>query len=435
MGRPTAVSGLLGTAVLLAWTSLATAADAPRFDYDTARAFDVSETKQDTRDGVGIREITYVGAAGARNAATLVAPATPGSHPAVLFVHWYSPESPDSNRTQFLTEAVTLGRSGVVSLLIDTMWSPPDYFPKRDPARDYDSSIAQVRELRRALDLLLKQPGVDPKRVVYVGHDFGAMYGAVLAGVDHRPSAFALIAGTKSFSDWFLFGRRLEPAARQAVVDELAPLDPARHVAAAAPAALLFQFGDKDPYVPRSAADVFAGAAPQPKDVRFYDAGHAMNDAAAKDRRLWLKTRLGLAKLDEPPASILSRLAGSWSGSGDWQGQKAQATLVLEPVLGSSFTRLAYRVTGDVGFEGTAYYRRAKDGTPEASWFDSDGGIYSIRGVETADSLVASWGPEGKVLGRTTYTLTGPDALRVVDEIQARDGTFREFARMTYSRP
>ncbi len=434
MDRSTTVSGVLGAAAMLAWTSLVSAAAAPSFDYDAARAFDVSETKADTRDGVGVREITYVGAAGVRNGATLVTPATPGPHPAVLFVHWYSPESPDSNRTQFLTEAVTFARSGVVSLLIDTMWSPPDYFTTRDPAKDYESSLAQVRELRRAFDLLLKQPGVDPKRVVYVGHDFGAMYGAVLAGVDHRPSAFALIAGTKSFSDWFLFRRRLDPAARQAVIDELAPLDPSTHVAAAR-APVLFQFGDKDPYVPRSAADVFAGAAPQPKDVRFYDAGHGMNDAAAKDRRQWLKTRLGLAKLEEPKASILARLTGSWSGSGNWQGQQAQATLVLEPVLGSRFTRLTYRVTGDVGFDGTAYYRRSKDGKPEASWFDSDGGIYAISGTETDNALVAAWGPEGKVLGRTTYTLTSPTGLLVVDEIQARDGSFREFARMTYSRP
>ena len=49
-----------------------------------------------------------------------------------------------------------------------------------------------MKDLRRALDVLLAQPGVDPKRIAYVGHDFGAMYGAVLAGVDRRVSVWAL---------------------------------------------------------------------------------------------------------------------------------------------------------------------------------------------------------------------------------------------------
>ena len=83
--------------------------------------------------------------------------------------------------------------------------------------------------------MLLSEPGVDRKRVAYVGHDFGAMYGALLAGVDRRPAAYVMIAGTKSFSDWYLLGRKLEGAARQAVVDELAPLDPTRHIGKAAP--------------------------------------------------------------------------------------------------------------------------------------------------------------------------------------------------------
>lgn len=430
----TSISRGLGCAALLAWAGMAAAAGAPlRFDYDSAKPFDVRDDKAQTRDGSSVREISYAGAGDARLGATLVAPSKPGPHPAVLFVHWYSPESPDSNRTQFLSEALTLGRSGVVSLLIDTLWSKPDYFPTRDPANDFESSLAQVRELRRALDLLLKQPGVDPKRVAYVGHDFGAMYGAVLAGVDHRPSAFALIAGTKSFSDWFLFRRRLDPAARQAVIDELAPLDPSAHVAALT-APVLFQFGDKDPYVPRSAADTFVARAPR-KDVRVYDAGHGMNDAAAKDRRAWLAAQLALGTLDEPPAPVLARLAGAWKGSGTWQGQPASASLVVEPVLGSSFTRLTYRVTGDVGFEGTAYYRRGKEGKPEASWFDSDGSLFTIAGSETADALTAEWGSEGHVIGRTTYRLLDAKRLEVVDEIKARDGSYREFARLAYTRP
>jgi dienelactone hydrolase len=439
MLRVTTFPGLVlracAPALVLALAGAAGAESAPlRFDYDTTRPFDVREASVEQRSGLTVREISYAGAAGSRIGATLVAPVGKPSHAAILFVHWYSPEDHDSNRTQFLSEAVALGQAGVVSLLIDTMWSDPAWFPARDPAKDFENSLAQVRELRRALDLLLSQPGVDPKRVAYVGHDFGAMYGAVLAGVDHRPSAFALVAGTQSFSDWYLLGRRLEPAARQAVVDALAPLDPVKHVAAAAPSPVLFQFGDKDPYVPRSAADAFSGAAGQPKEVCFYDSGHGMNETAARERRAWLQARLGLGPIGEPDTPILSRLAGSWSGGGTWQGQSAQASIDIEPVLGSSFTRLVYRVSGDVGFEGTAYYRRSKQGKLEATWFDSDGATYAIETTEATDALTAAWGPAGKPIGRTRYAVLAGDRLEVVDEIQTRDGSFREFARMTYRR-
>jgi len=55
------------------------------------------------------------------------------------------------------------------------MWSNPEWFRKRDASRDLDNSEAQVSNLSQALDYLLSRKDVDPSRVIYVGHDFGAM--------------------------------------------------------------------------------------------------------------------------------------------------------------------------------------------------------------------------------------------------------------------
>jgi pimeloyl-ACP methyl ester carboxylesterase len=187
---------------------------------------------------------------------------------------------------------VALAKSGATSLLIDTMWSEAEWFPQRKTSEDYAASIAQVRELARALDLLLAQPGVDPARVAYVGHDFGAMYGALLAGIDRRPSLWAMQAGTSSFADWFLLNQRLEGEARQKIVDELAPLEPVLYIGAAAPAPVLFQFGDVDPYVPKTSADAFVAAAGEPKKVIWYEAGHELDAKARSDRIAWLKEKL-----------------------------------------------------------------------------------------------------------------------------------------------
>ena len=276
-------------------------ATAALFEYDAGRAVEVKEVGVSSRAGVEVRDITYASLTGGRTAAYLVAPEAAGqSRPAVLFVHWYAPEEKDSNRTQFLEQAAALARRGVVSLLIETMWSDPAWFRSRNYAEDYDHSVEQVRGLRRALDVLLARPDVDPKRVAYVGHDFGAMYGAVLAGVDARVNAgLALQAGTTSFADWFLLSAKLQGEARRKFVEKLQPLDPVHYVGKAK-APVLFQFAKEDAYVPRANADAFFAAAVEPKEIRWYEAGHGLSEQAVKDRQEWLAARLGL---EEPAAA------------------------------------------------------------------------------------------------------------------------------------
>jgi cephalosporin-C deacetylase-like acetyl esterase len=173
------------------------------------------------------------------------------------------------------------------------MWSDPEWFRNRKQVDDYYISIRQVKELRRALDLLLAEPGVDKKRVAYVGHDFGMMYGAVLAGVDHRPRVWALQAGTTSFSDWFLLGSKLQGADRQKVIDQLAPLDPVKYIGSAA-GPVLMQFGKTDRFVPAEKANQLFAAAKEPKKILWYEAHHGLNEEAIKDRQTWLRGQLKL---------------------------------------------------------------------------------------------------------------------------------------------
>ena len=213
-----------------------------------------------------------------------------------LFVHWYEPQSKDSNRTQFLEQAKGLARRGAVSLLVETMWSDPAWFRARDSAQDYDHSVEQVRALRRALDVLLARPDVEPSRVAYVGHDFGAMYGAVLAGVDPRVTAgFALQAGTTSFADWFLISAKLTGEARKQFVERLSPLDPV-HFVGRAGAPVYFQFATSDPYVSKANAEAFYAAAREPKEIRWYEGGHGLSEQAVADRQEWLIARMGLGQ-------------------------------------------------------------------------------------------------------------------------------------------
>ena len=262
------------------------------FEYDRARPLDLKETSSRKVGDASVREVDYAALDG-RNAATIISrePAT-GPRPAILFVHWYGPPAPTSNRTQFIPDALALANEGAISLLINTPWSDPEYFRRRTRDGDYARSVQEVKELRRALDLLLSLPQVDPARVAFVGHDFGAMYGAVAAACDDRTKAFVFMAGTQSFSDWFLYGKpRLTGKERQDFVDQLAPLDPVRWLPKLK-VPILFQFADQDEHVPPSRATALAAAANEPKTVRTYSADHALSAEATRERIAWLKKTL-----------------------------------------------------------------------------------------------------------------------------------------------
>jgi dienelactone hydrolase len=264
------------------------------FDYNAAAPFDVKVTKSESRDGVEVRDITFVNTSGKRTAAYLVVPPTRGSHPAALMVHWYSPEDANSNRTQYLGQAVELAQLGVVSLLPETMWSEPKWFPTRNRAEDYDASVRSVKELRRALDLLMSQPGVDKKRVALIGHDFGAMYGAILISVDKRPTLYALQAFTDTMSHWYLYGPKMADPARTEFIAKLKPLDALEHLGKATPVPVLLQFGTTDHHVPKQRADAIIAATSEPKKVIWYETEHGLNAQAVKDRMDWIKRQWGL---------------------------------------------------------------------------------------------------------------------------------------------
>ena len=126
------------------------------YDYNQSAPIDIRIVKSEMREGVEVRDITFANANGGRTAAYLVVPKTKGPHPAALMVHWYAPEEHDSNRTQYLGQAVDLAKQGVVSLLPETMWSEPKWFPSRNRSDDYDASVRSVKDLRRSLGRVLQ---------------------------------------------------------------------------------------------------------------------------------------------------------------------------------------------------------------------------------------------------------------------------------------
>ena len=267
-------------------------------NYSPSTADDWRTIGKEIKDGIENLLLLARTPFGEQRVAELFRPEGGDNLAAILFVHWYEPESPNSNRHQFEHDAKQLAKQGAVCLLVETLWSDIDFFLKRTQADDARNSIQEAVNLRRALDFLLQQNGVDKNRVAVVGHDFGGMYGVLMGSVDQRPTHYVIMAATPRFSDWYLYFPKLEGAARAEFISQMSELDPITHVANLAPAPILFQFSTNDFHVLRERAQEFFNAAREPKELKWYDAGHGLNDNATQERQAWLLQQLLLRQLN-----------------------------------------------------------------------------------------------------------------------------------------
>lgn len=210
--------------------------------------------------------------------------------PGVIFLHWFD-EAPNANRSQFLREAQTLAGHGIVSIL------PQLSFPWSNPPTDIETDLgriaAELSWLRKVHAALTEVDGVDPARIVVVGHDFGAMHGTLLLR-EIEARAAVLIAATPRWADWFL---RFWPIAsdRFDYMRALDAVDPIRAVPSAG-CPLLFQFGLRDFYIAQMTAAELFQTASEPKSVAQYDTGHEIAlDEATNDRIEFVLDSLGIS--------------------------------------------------------------------------------------------------------------------------------------------
>ncbi len=264
------------------------------FEYDPNDPLNIEKRSERTMDGVAVKDIVFGSPTGGKVSAFLIVPPGEGPFAGIIFFHWYETQAATNNRSQFIDEAVALAKQGTVSLLIQGklpwLYDPIDY--ETDRLR----IVKQVINLMRSIDLLTARPDVDSERIGFVGHDFGAMYGAVMAGIDHRLKACIFMAGTSRFSNWFLpywmSSRDIEY--KEEYREYLNPVEPINYFGHIAPATIFFQFGSQDIYYSEEIAQEQFDAASEPKSMTWYDVGHELNDLAQNDRIKWMAAQLDL---------------------------------------------------------------------------------------------------------------------------------------------
>lgn len=253
------------------------------FDYDQTTKIDLRETNVVASDDFIIHDIAFESPKGGWVTAYLVTPAGEGPYAGIIFLH---PGGGD--RRWFLDEAKKLAKRGAVSLLLDDNFSP------KGETADQARIIRIIVDVRRAVDLLTAQSDVDPRRIGFVGHSYGANLGGVLAGVEHRIAAYVFMSGNARLSQ-DLFGLfSWGPDEEAHYLQFMAQLDGIHFIGHAAPAALLFQNARHDVLnVERDVLD-FQRIASEPKMVKWYDAYHQLNEEAEWDRAEWLSQHLKL---------------------------------------------------------------------------------------------------------------------------------------------
>jgi dienelactone hydrolase len=239
------------------------------FSYDVKRPLAFRDVRVVNHGyPIKVHDVSFASAKGGRVHAYLVVPPGKGPFPAVIWAH-----GSGVTRSDLLVQATWFAARGSVELVPDDPFERNRDLYTAPPPELRRAVIQEIVDLRRMVDLIGTLGYVDAKRIAYTGLSLGARYGAFLAGAEPRIKAFDLQSGRAgSFA---------------ADLDELTWIRRAH-------ADFLFQLGRHDELIPRAALLSLARAAPKPKTIRWYDAGHGLNTAALRDQLRWLASELGL---------------------------------------------------------------------------------------------------------------------------------------------
>ena len=296
------------------------------WDYDQRAPFNVRQAGVEDRTGVRIYDISYSSPVGDRSAAVgpnggtvtayLVVPPGNGPFPAVIYGHWCMPGSEKKNRTEFLDEAVVLAHSGVLSLLPDHVSVHPGFQQDNSPLNEKQIAVEVQQDvnLRRGADLLLSRRDVDSRRMAYIGHSCDATAGGFLSGIDKRFKVFVIMAGdlsdevdrtTKTFHD---YRQKVGPEKFDAFAAKFAWMDPGKYVSHAAPAAVFLQYAAGEPFLNADLAKRYLQIVSEPKKLKIYDAPHALNLQATRDRIAFLAQQLSFRPPDAKAVNTIPAL-------------------------------------------------------------------------------------------------------------------------------
>jgi dienelactone hydrolase len=268
--------------------------------------------RRDAGNGIVVSDVTFPSAGGGEVSAWLVTPAGKGPFAGLVYLH-----GSETDRDDLLDEATAMAHGGAVSLVLDAPFARPGadrsalLLQWDRPEVEVQVTAQAVMDVRRALDILAARPDVDPGRLGFVGHSWGANIGVDVAALDGRLRATLLICPRPSWTGLLRSGavywarsaaQAVGPVAWERYLDAMAPFDALPFVQRIAGPGLYVQYGTADEVIPEQVSQQLVRALGGRGRVSYYPANHALNAAATADRVAWLVARLGLRPI--PAAAV-----------------------------------------------------------------------------------------------------------------------------------
>jgi dienelactone hydrolase len=262
------------------------------FAYNRTAPLELQSAPIGEEGSVSIHQVSYASPKGGRVNGRLFVPRGAGPFAGVILAH-----GAPGNAEAFTGRGVYIARHGAVVIAIDAPFNRRPGGPMTLSPQDSAEQVQLIVDLQRAVDVLLARPDVDSARLAYVGRSYGGATGALFAGVERRLKTYILASADGGITTRFTAPGAPPPPPGQEErartwLAAMQPIEGLRFVHRAN-APIFFQNGRQDPVVTPERAEALHAAATGQKEVRWYDAPHALNPAAYVDQLRWLSQTVG----------------------------------------------------------------------------------------------------------------------------------------------
>jgi pimeloyl-ACP methyl ester carboxylesterase len=244
------------------------------FTYDRQLPLDLKVTKVEDDQGIRRERLSFQSTPGVRVTGVLFqGPAAGGTKPpGLILLHGGGPQGKDGafmvqlggllSRAGWSVMTLDLPYFGERSTQLLTTFSDKEKHDNLyNQSSVYLAWVTQtVKDIRRGIDLLVEQRGVDPRRTGIVGSSRGAIVATIAAGVERRLSPVLL-----------LFAGHVDALE----TNHLGAACPANYIARIAPRPVLMINGTQDSDMIRErAVEPLFRLAKQPKQIIWTEGGH-----------------------------------------------------------------------------------------------------------------------------------------------------------------
>jgi hypothetical protein len=152
------------------------------------------------------------------------------------------------------------------------------------------------------------------RSLAYVGHSCDGAAGGFLSGTDKRFKAFVIMAGNLSFEvedkTKFLqdYRQKVGPDKFDAFAAKYSWADGGKYIWHAAPAAMFLQYAADEPFLNADLAQLYLQLVSEPKKLKIYQARHALNAEATRDRIAFLAEQLSFSPPDAKAVNAIPPL-------------------------------------------------------------------------------------------------------------------------------